>query len=176
MSSSEQTNRQILTFQCGDESFAFDISSVREIIGYEGVTKIPLVPQHIRGVLNLRGNVVPVIDLKARLWKEPTETNRFSCILIIEFEHNGDEETLGLLVDSVTEVVSLNRDDFENTPEFGAGIRTEFIEGIAKISGRFVVVLEAKNVLNIDELTGLKEQLESVQNPAPAAQFSDSSS
>ncbi|MBI39915.1 MAG: chemotaxis protein CheW [Leptospiraceae bacterium] len=151
-------DKQILSFNCGDQVFGLEISYLREIIENQTLTQIPLMPEHIRGVLNLRGNVVPVIDLKARLWATPTRVSKLSCILVVEF-HGASTETLGLLVDSVNEVLRVPADDVEHTPELGARIRTDFMDGIAKVNDEFIILLKADMVLNLDELAQVHETL-----------------
>ena len=136
-------DKQILSFNCGDQVFGLDISFLREIIENQTLTQIPLMPEHIRGVLNLRGNVVPVIDLKARLWAIPTKVSKLSCILVVEFHGHDHTETLGLLVDSVNEVIRVPADHVEHTPELGAKIRTDFMDGIAKVNDEFIILLRA---------------------------------
>tara|TARA_Y100001937_G_scaffold122287_2_gene182716 strand:+ start:280895 stop:281509 length:615 start_codon:yes stop_codon:yes gene_type:complete len=152
-------DKQILSFNCGDQVFGLDISFLREIIENQTLTQIPLMPEHIRGVLNLRGNVVPVIDLKARLWAIPTKVSKLSCILVVEFHGHDHTETLGLLVDSVNEVIRVPADHVEHTPELGAKIRTDFMDGIAKVNDEFIILLRADMVLNLDELAQVHETL-----------------
>ncbi|MEQ8353570.1 MAG: chemotaxis protein CheW [Leptospiraceae bacterium] len=151
-------DRQILSFNCGDQVFGLEISFLREIIENQTLTQIPLMPEHIRGVLNLRGNVVPVIDLKARLWGMTTRVSKLSCILVVEF-HGKATETLGLLVDSVNEVIRVPAENVEHTPELGARIRTDFMDGIAKVNDEFIILLRADMVLNLDELAQVHETL-----------------
>lgn len=152
-------DKQILSFDCGDQSFGLDIAFLREIIENQTLTQIPLMPEHIRGVLNLRGNVVPVIDLKARLWNTPTKVSKLTCILVVEFHGKDHTETLGLLVDAVNEVIRVPAANMEHTPELGAKIRTDFMDGIAKVNDEFIILLRADMVLNLDELAQVHETL-----------------
>lgn len=148
---------QYLTFALGDEVFAMDIRSVREIIQYGSMTKVPLMPDFVRGILNLRGAVVPVIDLQARLGGNSADTGKKSCIVIYE-STQGDERTdLGLQVDAVNEVIDIAQADVVPAPAFGSTIDRHFIHGIGKVRGEFIVILEPSRALDIEELAHLAE-------------------
>lgn len=149
--------RQFLTFNIGDEAFGMDLAQTREIIEYEGVTKVPLMPSFLIGVINLRGEVVPVIDLAVRLGRPPIEIKRRTCVIVVELESEGSQYTLGLLADAVSEVAEIVESDIENAPAFGAKIRAEFIQGIAKKDEDFVILLDADNTLSLRELAKLVE-------------------
>ncbi|MCB1164740.1 MAG: chemotaxis protein CheW [Leptospiraceae bacterium] len=159
-----ETEKQILSFNCGDQVFGLDISYLREIIENQTLTRIPLMPEHIRGVLNLRGNVVPVIDLMARLWGKAAPVSKLSCILVVEFSGEDRKETLGLFVDSVNEVLRLPSENIEHTPDLGARIRTDFMDGIARVDDEFIVLLKASMVLNLEELSRVHESLDLAGN------------
>ncbi|WDE06427.1 chemotaxis protein CheW [Thalassomonas viridans] len=148
---------QFLTFSLGGDKYGLDILSVKEIIEYAELTRIPLMPDFIRGVLNLRGLVVPIIDLLARFGGEPAEITRRSCFVIVEVESDEGAIEIGMLVDEVNDVVEISRDNIEPTPSFGNQIRTDFISGMGKISGHFIVLLQIAKVLSIDELSLLSE-------------------
>ncbi len=143
---------QYLSFTLGGEAFAVGILSIREIIEYGGVTAVPKMPAAIRGVINLRGAVVPVLDLASRLGKPPGVIGRRSCIVITETEHDGEPQVIGLLVDSVTAVQEIAAADIEPPPGFGLRIASGFIAGIGKVGGRFVLLLDLGQVLALDEL------------------------
>ncbi|WP_081686655.1 chemotaxis protein CheW [Chitinilyticum litopenaei] len=146
---------QFLTFQLGNETFAIDILCIREILEYEYLTEVPLMPDFIRGVMNLRGAVVPVIDLALRFHRPRTELGRRSCVVIIEV-HDEDEDRLqliGILVDAVNEVLAINSADIEAAPQFGSKLRTDFIAGMARLDQRFIVLLNVPRVLSIEEIT-----------------------
>ncbi len=147
--------RQYLTFLLGGEMYAVETLSVKEIIEYGKVTAVPMMPASIRGVINLRGAVVPVIDLKARFGGSTTQISRRTCIVIIEL--TGDEEThvVGIVVDAVSEVLEIPAGDIEPPPSFGARIRTDFISGMGKVAGKFVILLDIGRVLSADELASL---------------------
>lgn len=146
---------QYLTFLLGEEMFAIGILSIREIIEYGVVTDVPMTPPFIRGVLNLRGAVVPVIDLAKRFGNPSGETTKRTCIVIVEVETAKGSQEMGIVVDSVNEVLEIPHDDIEPPPEFGSRIRTDFIKGMGKIKGRFVIILDLGRVLSIDEVAVL---------------------
>ena len=143
---------QYLTFLLGDEMFAIGILSIREIIEYGFVTNVPMTPPFIRGVLNLRGAVVPVVDLAVRFGRQARENTKRSCIVIVEIESANGSQAMGVVVDAVSEVLEIPGSEIEPPPEFGARIRNDFIKGMGKIDGKFVVVLDLNLVMSIDEL------------------------
>lgn len=143
---------QYLTFLLGDEMFAIGILSIREIIEYGVVTDVPMTPPFIRGVLNLRGAVVPVVDLSVRFGRPARENTKRTCIVIVEIESPRGNQEMGVVVDAVNEVLEIARHDIEPPPEFGARIRNDFIKGMGKIEGRFVIVLDMNRVLSVDEV------------------------
>jgi purine-binding chemotaxis protein CheW len=143
---------QYLIFTVARESFAIGILHIKEIIEYGQLTQVPMMPRTIRGVINLRGTVVPVIDLCACLYDEPAGIGRRSCIVIVEVEGDGKRQDMGLVVDSVTEVLDLPASRIEPTPAFGARIQTDFIEGMGKVNNRFVIVLNVDRILSEQEL------------------------
>ncbi len=147
--------RQYLTFTLGGEMFAVETLSVKEIIEYGQITAVPMMPPSIRGVINLRGAVVPVIDLKARFGTQPTEVTRRTCIVITELGTGDEHQVIGIVVDTVSEVLEIPLSEIEPPPAFGARIRADFISGMGKIAGRFVILLEMGRVLSVDELASL---------------------
>jgi purine-binding chemotaxis protein CheW len=151
----EDRTAQYLTFALGGESFGVPIERVREILEYVEPTPIPMMPPFLRGVINLRGAVVPVIDLQSRFGKGTTEAEHRSCIVIVEIEHDGLTQPLGILVDAVSEVVAIDRSRLEARPSFGARIRPDFVEGILRLEKHFVITLDLKQVLSIEELATL---------------------
>ena len=152
---------QYLTFHLADELFAMDIRTVREIIQYGPLTSVPLMPGFVRGVINLRGTVVPVIDLQARFGRPMAQVGKKSCIVIFEAmqDNQGASERveLGLLVDSVSAVVQIAANDIEQAPSFGAGLRRDFIRGMGKLGSRFVIILEPDRTFDVDEMAQLCE-------------------
>ncbi|MDN3575535.1 chemotaxis protein CheW [Chitinimonas viridis] len=153
---------QYLTFRLGTETYALEILHIKEIIEYGGLTEVPLMPRFLRGVINLRGAVVPVIDLAVRFGRPATTIGKRSCIVIVEVQYGDDWHDLGVIVDAVDEVLDLPPEAIEPAPAFGAQLRAEFIRGMGKISGRFVIVLALEHVLSIDEMAELAGTSESL--------------
>lgn len=162
---------QYLTFMLGGEEFAIGILAVKEIIEYGGVTEVPMMPACIRGVINLRGAVVPVMDLSARFGKEATAVAKRTCIVIFEIEAEGDgeQQVIGMVVDAVNAVLEIAATEIEPAPTFGAKIRTDFITGMGKVSGKFVILLNVDSVLSIEEVGALADFGASAQAAAVAA-------
>lgn len=153
--SADGQSAQYLTFMLGGETFAIGILHIKEIIEYGQLTEVPRMPGFIRGVINLRGAVVPVIDLGARFGKPPANVSRRTCIVIIEVEHEGEQQVVGVMVDAVNEVLDIPPDQIEPAPSFGAQIRADFIQGMGKVEGRFVIILNVNHVLSLDEMSTL---------------------
>jgi len=149
--------KQFLTFRIGSEQYGLELAQTREIIEYGGITSVPLMPNFLRGVINLRGEVVPVIDLAVRLGRKPVEVQKRTCIIVVELNNQEQNHVLGLLADAVSEVIEIADDNIEDAPSFGANIRADFIQGIAKRDDEFVVLLDANNTLSIRELAHLVE-------------------
>lgn len=170
--SASEVTQQLLTFQLGGEPFAIDIQSIREIIEYGALTEVPLMPEFIRGVLNLRGAVVPVVDLAARFGRGRTATDHRACIVILEVPGSDEEselQVLGIVVDTVSEVIDVAPSAVQPAPAFGAGIRADFIRGMVQLSDRFVIILDVGRVLSIEEMALLAE-LEEGHPEAAAAE------
>ena len=146
--------KQYLTFMLGGEMFSIGILCIREIIWYSNLTEVPMMPACIRGVINLRGSVVPVMDLSNRFGKPPTPVTKSTCIIIVEVEtqNEGERLSMGVVVDSVQAVLEIAASDIESAPSFGAKIRSDFIEGIGKVNGKFVILLNVNNVLSMQEI------------------------
>lgn len=148
-------NHQYLTFSVGGEVFAIGILNIREIIEYGSVTEIPMMPVFIRGVINLRGAVVPVIDLSVRFGRAPTQIGKRTSIVIIEVREGELHQDIGIVVDAVHEVLEISGAEIEPPPAFGAKIRTDFIRGMGKVSGKFVIILNISRVLSVEEMAML---------------------
>ncbi len=152
---------QYLTFLLAEEVFAMDIRTVREIIQFGPMTSVPLMPDFVRGVINLRGAVVPVIDLQARFGRPRAVVSKKTCIVIFDgvpgAGRSGERVELGLLVDAVSEVIEIGTDAIEPPPNFGTSVRRDFIRGIGKVARRFVVILEPDKAFDVEEMATLCE-------------------
>jgi purine-binding chemotaxis protein CheW len=143
---------QYLIFSLGGEHFAVGTLRVREIIEYGNITSVPMMPSFIRGVINLRGAVVPVIDLNARFGRAKTEVSRRTCIVILEVQNDESTHVLSIIVDTVSAVRHIDRANVEPSPSFGTHIRADFIDGMAKVNGGFIILLDLGKVLSMDEV------------------------
>jgi purine-binding chemotaxis protein CheW len=143
---------QYLTFKLGDEVFALDIAKVREVLDFTSVTKVPRTPEFMRGVINLRGNVVPVVDMKLKFGMERTEKTVNTCIIIVEVDLDGDSTVIGAIADSVQEVMDLEPDHIEPAPRIGTRVRTDFIKGMGKHNDQFVIILDIDKIFSNEEL------------------------
>ena len=165
MNQSTIEESQYLTFQSGTEVFGIGILRIKEIKEYVSVTTIPMMPDYIKGVINLRGNVVPIIDLPVRLGRENSIISKRSCVIIVEVENEEEFIDIGILVDAVNEVIDIPPGAIEMAPSFGAKIRAEFIQGIGKLENQFVIILSINRVLSVAELSSFEEfSTETVQN------------
>ena len=144
---------QYLTFMLGDETFALDIAKVREVLDFTTVTKVPRTPAFLRGVINLRGSVVPVADLRLKFGMTMTEKSVNTCVIIAEIQVDGETTLLGALADSVQEVIELGAGSLQPAPRIGTRLNTEFIKGMGKQNEQFIIVLDIDKVFSIDELS-----------------------
>jgi len=144
--------RQYLTFKLDDEVFAVDVSSVREILELAQITKIPRTPDFMRGVINVRGNVVPVVDMRVKFGMPRTEDTVDTCIIVMEVDLEGEDTVIGALADSVQEVFDLAPENIEPAPRIGMRLSTEFIRGIGKRDEDFVIILDTARIFSADEL------------------------
>jgi purine-binding chemotaxis protein CheW len=150
-----EDRQQYLTFMLGGETFAIGILGIKEIIEYHGLTEVPMMPACIRGVINLRGAVVPVLDLAARFGKKSSDITKKTCIVIVEVLSGVDRRDMGVVVDAVNAVLEIRRSEIEAPPSFGARIRSDFIEGMGKVAGKFVILLNVHQVLSTEEIGAL---------------------
>lgn len=149
---------QCLVFQVAGDVFAIDIRHVREIIQYAGLTVVPNMPAFLRGVVNLRGSVVPVVDVNARLFGDRSPIVKRSSVIIAEVVSEGARVDIGLLVDAVSEVIPMAQSNIETPPQFGNAIPREFILGLGKHRNTFVVIVDPEKVLDVDAMALLIEQ------------------
>ena len=150
-----EEQQQYLSFMLSGETYAVSILHIKEIIQYGQLTEVPRMPDFIRGVINLGGAVVPVIDLSARFGKQPTLVGRRNCIIIIEVSVGTETQNVGVMVDAVNAVLEIPVGEIEPAPTFGAGIHADFIAGMAKLNGKFVIILNIQYVLSMDDMATL---------------------
>jgi purine-binding chemotaxis protein CheW len=149
---------QYLTFKLADEIFALDVAKVREILELTTITKVPQTPDFMRGVINLRGSVVPVVDMRLKFGMSMTEQTVNTCIIVVEVNLDGDTIVLGALADSVQEVVEMEPESIEPAPHIGTKLDTTFIKGMGKIDDHFVMILDIDKIFSSAELTDLAER------------------
>ncbi len=149
------TNKEgkYLTFELGGEEYGLEILKVKEIIGIMDITSVPQTPEYVKGVINLRGKVIPVIDLRLKFAMESLEYNERTCIIVVDIAgKSGNSVMVGIVVDSVSEVLNIRNDEIEDTPSFGAKLDTEYILGMAKIEGEVKILLDIDRVLSTSEI------------------------
>lgn len=149
---------QYLTFLLGDQTFATEITAVREIVQSTDWTPVPLMPGFVRGIINLRGAVMPVIDLQVRFGRDRRQTGKKTCVVIIDTLQAGERVELGLLVDAVSEVIDIGAADVHPPPSFGNTIPREFIQGMGKVDGDFIVIIDPGTAFNIESMAALVER------------------
>src|SRR5579863_3733059 len=150
--------RQYLTFKLGNEVFATDVAKVREVLDLTAITAIPRTPEFMAGVINLRGSVVPVVDLRLCFEMSKTESTRNTCIVVVEVVLDGETTVIGALADSVEEVIDLEPEQIEPAPRIGAHIRTDFIRGMGKRDTQFIMILDIDRVFSAEELAAVRNQ------------------
>lgn len=143
---------QYVTFRLEDELFGVEVARTREILNLTSVTKVPQSPDYLLGVINLRGQVVPVIDMRLKLGTSVSETTQDTCVIVIEVDISGETVVVGALCDAVCEVLDIREDQIELPPRLGSGLKTEFIKGMGKIEETFLVLLDIDRVFNHDSL------------------------
>jgi purine-binding chemotaxis protein CheW len=162
----EQDVQQHLTFMIGGEEYAISLLKVREIIEYDTVTEIPKTPEWIRGVINLRGSVLPVIDLAVKFRQPPSVAGKLTCIVITEVECEGEATVMGIMADSVRQVIDLRPQEIEQPPAFGTRVKVDYLLGMARSGKKFCLILDTEKVLSTDELLELPDSIdEAVENP-----------
>ena len=146
---------QYLTFVLGPETFGFGILGIKEILEYSPPTDVPMMPAFIRGVVNLRGAVVPVVDLSVRFGRASAAVTKKTCIVIVETALHDQRQVLGVIVDAVNEVLEISAADIQPPPSFGTSVRTDFIAGIGRVRDKFVILLNLDSVLSVDDMESL---------------------
>lgn len=152
-----QELRQYLTFKLGEEVFALDVSQVREILDFIKITKVPQTPEYMCGVINLRGSVVPVIDMRLKFGLAQIEATVNTCIVVVEVNIEQEKTVLGVLVDSVQEVFELEPQEIEAPPKIGTHLKTEFIKGMGKREDKFIIILDIDKIFSVSELELLND-------------------
>lgn len=141
-----------LTFRLAEEEFGLEILKVREIIGLMGITRVPRMPQYIRGIINLRGEIIPVLELRAKFDMQTTADTEETCIIVVDVRRADDSVQMGILVDAVSEVLDIKENDIQDAPAFGDSVNTDFILGIGKIKGAVKLLLDIDRVLNAGDI------------------------
>jgi purine-binding chemotaxis protein CheW len=144
-----------LIFQLGPEEFGTEVLKVREIMGVLDITAVPQTPPYVKGVINLRGKVIPVVDLRLKFGLEPEEYTQRTCIVVVRTRQADIDLMIGMVVDGVAEVVTLNEADIEDTPDFGPGVEMRYLKGMAKVKGKVKILLNIDEVLSTAEINGL---------------------
>ena len=148
---------QLFTFMLSNEIYGIEISKVREVMDYKKITTVPKTPDFMKGVINLRGGVVPVIDMRLKFGMEETEKTVDTCIIIVDISVDGEQTFIGALADSVKEVITLEPENIEPAPKIGTRLDTEFIKGMGKLNEEFVIVLDIEKIFTSEELVAVKE-------------------
>jgi purine-binding chemotaxis protein CheW len=163
-----QKVQQHLTFMIGGEEYAVSLLKVKEIIEFDTVTEVPKTPEWIRGVINLRGSVVPVVDLAVKFRQAPSIAGKLTCIVITEVECEGAATVMGIMADSVRQVIDLKPQDVEPPPTFGTRVKVDYLLGMARSGKKFCLILDTEKVLSTDELLELPDavdQADGIQQP-----------
>ena len=149
--------KQYLTFKLGEEIFGLDVAEVREILDFSTITRVPQMPDFMLGVINLRGNVVPVIDMRLKFGMTKTEKTVNTCIVVVELKVEGSTTIVGALADSVQEVFELEPSQIEPAPKIGTKLRTDFIKGMGKHNDEFIILLDIDRVFSADEIASVQD-------------------
>lgn len=155
----DQRAGKYLTFELGREEFGIQVLKVREIMGILDITAVPQTPAFVKGVINLRGKVIPVVDLRLKFGLQEIEYTQRTCIIVVQVAGEAGGMLMGIIVDGVSEVLNVTTADIEDTPDFGRGVTTPYILGMAKIKGKVKILLEIDQVMTSQELQGLEEAL-----------------
>lgn len=148
---------KFLTFALGSEEYGIPIQKVKEIIGIMDITSIPRTPKFIKGVINLRGKIIPIMDLRLKFGLQEKEYTQRTCIIVVEISTGETKKQMGIVVDTVSEVVNIQRGEIEAPPQYGSSLDTAFLTGMGKVKGKVILLLEIEQVLNSEEMVLLKE-------------------
>ena len=160
----ERDVQQYLTFMIGAEEYAVSLLKVKEIIEYDTITEVPKTPEWVRGVINLRGSVVPVIDLAVKFRQSPSVAGKLTCIVITEVECEGEATVMGVMADSVRQVIDLKPEEIEEPPSFGTRVKVDYLLGMARAGKKFCLILDTEKVLSTDELLELPDSVAEPEN------------
>ncbi len=163
----ERDVQQYLTFMICNEEYAVSLLKVKEIIEYDTITEVPKTPEWVRGVINLRGSVVPVIDLAVKFRQSPSVAGKLTCIVITEVECEGEATVMGVMADSVRQVIDLKPQEIEEPPSFGTRVKVDYLLGMARAGKKFCLILDTEKVLSTDELLELPDSVAEPDNLAP---------
>ncbi|MFO7729333.1 MAG: chemotaxis protein CheW [Spirochaetia bacterium] len=152
------TTNQYLTFSLSDELYALEVSKVKEVLEYQPITRVPKTPDFMRGVINVRGGIVPIVDLRLKFDLPAQEQTVDTCIIVLEIAIENETITVGTIADNVHEVVEIQPEEIEATPRIGTRLDTDFIEGIGKSNDRFLVILNIDKILTSEEITSMADQ------------------
>jgi len=152
----EKLAGKYLTFKLAEEEFGLEILKVQEIIQMQAVTRVPRTPDYVRGAINLRGKVIPVIDLRKKFSLDMTKDTEKTCIIVVQIAQNDAKVTMGIIIDEVKEVLDIRAENIEETPSFGSSINTEFILGMGKIGQSVKILLDIDKVMSVNELSEIK--------------------
>jgi purine-binding chemotaxis protein CheW len=168
----ETGSEQYVTFSLGEELFGVEVSRTREILSLTPVTKVPQTPDYLLGVINLRGQVVPVVDMRLKLGLPAGKETEDTCIIVVDVKVDGETITVGALADAVREVLDIRADQIEPPPRLGTRLKTEFITGMGRIDEQFMILLNIDRIFNSDELAWVQEAADEaevlVEEPAVA--------
>ena len=164
-----QEQRQYLTFLLANEEYAISVLKVKELIEYDTVTKVPKTPRWIRGVINLRGSVVPVVDLAVKFGMDERPVTKTTCIVIVEGDFEQQSTTMGIVADAVSQVMDFTEQDIQQAPQFGTQVRVDYLLGMAQLGKKFALLLDVDKVLSADELLNLGEASALSESPESVA-------
>lgn len=152
-------DQKLLTFSLGNEGYGISILKVKEIIGMLSITQVPRTPDFIKGVINLRGKIIPIMDLRIKFGMDEKTYNERTCIIVIEIKIQGVERLLGVVVDTVSEVINIDADDIEPAPQYGSQVEHNLISGMGKVKDRVVIILDIEEVILCDEMIRMLDNI-----------------